>query len=83
MTMAAAGAMGHRHSTNGGIQWLQVKPWMCSIGQCALHCIATSAWQSNLPAISMLDLGNSSKKVVERSHNISQFVFVDQIKREE
>ena len=52
-TMAAAGAIWHRHSpdANGGIQWLQVKPWMCSIGRCALGHTATSAWQSKLPAI--------------------------------
>ena len=24
----------HRHSTNGDIQWVQVKPWMCSIKRC-------------------------------------------------
>ena len=38
MTMAATGAIRHRHSTTGNIQWLKVKPWMCSIGRCALCC---------------------------------------------
>ena len=34
LTVAAAGAILLRHSpdANGGIQWLQVKPGMCSIG---------------------------------------------------
>ncbi len=31
-TMAATGAIRRRHSPDGGIQWLRVKPWMCSIG---------------------------------------------------
>jgi hypothetical protein len=51
MTMAAARAIRRRHSTNGGIQWLRVKPQMCSIGQYTQHFIAASAWQSKLPAI--------------------------------
>jgi hypothetical protein len=53
MTMAAARAIWRRHSTNGDIQWLRVKPQMCSIGQYAQHCTAASAWQSKLPAISL------------------------------
>ncbi len=52
MTLAAAGAMRCRHSPNGCIQWLLVKPGMCSIGRCAPHCTAPSAWWSKLPATS-------------------------------
>jgi hypothetical protein len=33
--MAAAETIRRRHSPDDGIQWLQVKLWMCSIGQCA------------------------------------------------
>jgi hypothetical protein len=29
MTLAAAGAIQHRHLPNSSIQWLLVKPWMC------------------------------------------------------
>ena len=29
--MAAVAAMRCEHSPNGGIQWLRVKPWMCSV----------------------------------------------------
>ena len=29
--MVAAGAIRRRHLPDGGIQWLPVKPWMCSI----------------------------------------------------
>ena len=35
--MAAVGAIWRRHSPDGGIQWLRVKPWMCSIGRRASH----------------------------------------------
>jgi len=49
--MVAAGAIRRRHSPDGGIQWLQVKPGMCSIGRCAPHRTAASAWQSKSPAI--------------------------------
>ncbi len=52
-TMTAAGAIRRRHLPDGSIQWFLVKPWMCSIGQCAPHCTATSAWWSKLPAISL------------------------------
>ena len=38
--MAAAGAIRRRHLTDAGIQWLQVKPWICSIGRRAPRCIA-------------------------------------------
>ena len=51
LTMAAAGAIRRMHSTNGGIQWLQVKPWMSSIRRCAPRRTAASPWQSKLPAI--------------------------------
>jgi hypothetical protein len=42
-TMAATGVMQHEHLTNGSmsIQWLLVKPWMCSIRQCASHIAPT------------------------------------------
>ena len=43
-TIAAVGAIQRRHSPDGGIQWLRVKPWMCSIRQCAPHCTAASPW---------------------------------------
>jgi hypothetical protein len=36
LPMATARAIGLRHLPDGGIQWLLVKPGMCSIGQCAL-----------------------------------------------
>ena len=36
---------------NGGIQWLQVKHRICSIGRGTPHCTAAPAWQSKLPAI--------------------------------
>ena len=49
--MTAAGTIRRRHSTDGDIQWLQVKPWMCSIGQCTPRRTAASAWQSKSPAI--------------------------------
>jgi hypothetical protein len=49
--MAAAGAIRRRHSPDGGIQWLRMKPWMCSIGRCASRRTAASAWQSKSPAI--------------------------------
>jgi hypothetical protein len=45
LTMAAAGAIRRRHLPDGGIQWLRMKPWMCSIGRCASHHTAASAWQ--------------------------------------
>ncbi len=51
MTLAAAGAMRCRQPPDGGIQWLQVKPGMCSIGQCIPHCTTASAWPLKLPAI--------------------------------
>ena len=51
LTMVAAGAIRHRHLTNGGIRWLRVKPLICSIGWCAPRCTTASAWQSKLPAI--------------------------------
>jgi hypothetical protein len=38
---------------DGSIQKLLGKPWICSIGQCALRYTAASAWQSKLPAISL------------------------------
>ena len=54
LTTVAAGVIQHRHSldgiSDGGIRWLLMKPWMCSIGQCALHRIAASTWLK-LPAI--------------------------------
>ena len=34
------------HSPDGGIQWLQVKPWMCFMGKCAPHHTAATAWSS-------------------------------------
>ena len=49
LTMAAAGAIRRRHLPNGGIQWLPVKPWTCSIGRCAPR--PASPRQSELPAI--------------------------------
>jgi hypothetical protein len=42
--MAAAGAIWRRHLPDGGIQWLPVKPWTCSIGLCAPRSMAASAW---------------------------------------
>jgi hypothetical protein len=50
-TMAAAGAIRRGHSLDGGIQWLQMKPQMPSIGRCALRRITPEAWPSKLPAI--------------------------------
>jgi hypothetical protein len=41
--MAAATAMQCKHLPNGGIQWFQVMPRMCSIGQCAPHRTTTPA----------------------------------------
>ena len=52
-TMVTAGAIRRRHLPDGGIQWLQVKHWMCSIERCAPHRTATSAWSSKRPAISL------------------------------
>ncbi len=54
MTSAAAGPMRCRHLPNGGIQWLLVKPGMCSIRQCILHHTTASAWPSKLPAICLI-----------------------------
>jgi len=51
LTMAAAGAIWRKHFPNGGIQWLSVKPWTCSIGWCAPHHTTALPWQSKLPAI--------------------------------
>ena len=51
--MAAAGAIRRRHSPDGSIQWLPVKPRMCSIGWCTPHCTTASAWPSKRPAISL------------------------------
>ena len=55
-TMPAVGAIRSKHSTDGGIQWLSVKPRMCSIGRCAPLCTAAPARQSKLPAIHMIFL---------------------------
>jgi len=41
--MAAVVAMQFEHPPDGGIHWLQVKPWLCFIS-------AASAWQSKFPA---------------------------------
>jgi hypothetical protein len=49
--MAAVVAMRCEHSPDGGIQWLRVKPWMCSIGRSAPRCTAASAWQSTSSSI--------------------------------
>jgi hypothetical protein len=38
-------------SPNGGIQWLLVKPWTSSIGQCARYCTAALQWPSKQPAL--------------------------------
>jgi hypothetical protein len=38
--MAAAAAMQCKHLPDGGIHWLQGKPWLCFIGRCAPHCTA-------------------------------------------
>ena len=46
MTMASARVIRGECSPNGGLQWLPMKPWMCSIGRCTRHCIAWSAWPS-------------------------------------
>jgi len=51
LTMAAAGAIQRRHLLDGGIQWLPVKPWTCSIGRYAPRHTAASPWQSKSPAI--------------------------------
>ena len=38
--------------TDGGIQWIRAKPWMCSSGRCApRRTTAASPWQSKLPAM--------------------------------
>jgi hypothetical protein len=41
-TMAAAGAIQRRHSPNGGVQWLRVKPGCAPLGDVPhvvpLHC---------------------------------------------
>jgi hypothetical protein len=34
-TMVAARAIRRRHSPDGGIQWLRMKPWTFFIGRCA------------------------------------------------
>jgi len=52
--MAAAGAIWCRHFPDGGIQWLPVKPWTCSIGRCAPRHTAVLPWQSKLPAIAFI-----------------------------
>ncbi len=39
------------HLPDSGIQWLQLKPWMCAIWQCAIHHTDASAWPSKLPVI--------------------------------
>jgi len=46
--MTAAGATRHRHLPNGGIQWLRVKPWMCSIERCAPRRTAAWPWPSKI-----------------------------------
>ncbi len=51
MAAVAVGVIRRRHSTDGGIQWLRVKPWMCSIGRCAPRRTAALPWQSKLPSI--------------------------------
>jgi hypothetical protein len=35
MTMAATGVIRRRYLPDVVIQWLLMKPWMCSIGRCA------------------------------------------------
>jgi hypothetical protein len=51
LTMAAAGAIRRRHSPNGGIQWLRVKPWMCFIRRYAPRHTTELPWQSKLLSI--------------------------------
>jgi len=46
LSVVAAGAIQHKHLSNGSIRWLLVIPRMCSIRQCAPQCTATSAWRS-------------------------------------
>jgi hypothetical protein len=58
--MVAAGAIRHRHLPNDGIQWLQVKPWMCLIGQCTPRCTAASTWSLKQPVISLYFLQSSN-----------------------
>ena len=41
-------------SPNGSMQWLQVKPWMCSIGQCAPYHTAVSPWPSKSSSIGLI-----------------------------
>ena len=48
--MGAAAMMQCKHSPEGGIQWLLVKPRVCSIWRCDPHRTAASAWQSKSPA---------------------------------
>ena len=52
LTMAPTGAIRPRHSHDGGIQWLWVKPRMCFIGRCAPRCTTASpSWPSKLSSI--------------------------------
>ena len=69
-TIAAAGAVRRRHSPDGGIQWLHMKHWMCSIGRCALHHTNRFALQSKLPAI-QLHFSSSSILLLVTTHNRS------------
>ena len=41
--MVTATEIRRRHPPDGDIQWLRVKPWMCSIGKCAPCHTAASA----------------------------------------
>ena len=50
-TIAAIGAIRRMHSPNGGIQWLWVKPWMCSIGRCTPRHTTALPWPSTLLSI--------------------------------
>jgi hypothetical protein len=50
VALAAAGAIRSEYLSDGGIQWLPVKPWSCCIAQCAPYCTGAPPWPSKWPA---------------------------------
>ncbi len=45
-TPLSAGMIRSKYLPDGGVQWLLVKPWTPSIGQCTRHCTGTSSQPS-------------------------------------
>ena len=50
MTMESAGAIHGKFLPDGGVQWLRMKLWTCSIGRCMPYRTGTSSWPSKRPS---------------------------------